>query len=140
MYSGTESDTGQPRTSAWTGWIYFAAVVMVMSGFFSIIWGITGIARDEVFVASPKSNLVIGLDYTAWGWIQLIGGIIVVLAGLGLLSGAIWAAAVTVAVAVLSAVGNLFVIGAYPVWSVIVIALDVLVIYAITVHGDAFLG
>jgi hypothetical protein len=87
-----------------------------------------------VFISGPRGN-VINLDYTAWGWIHLIVGIVVVLAGLGLFTGSVWASVVAVVVAVLSAVANLFVIGAYPVWSVIVIALDVLVIYAVTVHS-----
>lgn len=122
------------RATGWVGWIFFAAIMMVVSGFFDIIWGIVGIARDEVFIGGPKGN-VINLDYTTWGWINLILGIVMVLAGLGLLTGAIWASIIAIVLAVLSAIGNLLVIGAYPVWSVIVITLDVLVIYAISVHS-----
>jgi hypothetical protein len=137
MYTsaGGETDLRPSRATGWVGWIFFAAIIMVVSGFFDIIWGIVGIARDEVFVGGPRGN-VINLDYTAWGWINLVLGIVMVVAGLGLFTGAIWASVIAVLLAVLSAVGNLLVIGAYPVWSVIVIALDVLVIYAISVHGS----
>jgi hypothetical protein len=137
MYTsaGGETDLRPSRASGWVGWIVFAAIMMIVSGVFDIIWGIVGLARKEVFIRGPKGN-VINLDYTAWGWINLILGVVVLAAGMALLTGAIWASVVALILAVLSAVGNLLTIGAYPIWSVIVITLDVLVIYAITVHGD----
>jgi hypothetical protein len=119
--------------SGWVGWIVFASMMMIISGIFSIIWGIVALARDQVFVV--KGRNVIDLDYTAWGWIHLILGIVVLLAGVFLLKGGFVAGVVTIIIAMLSAIGNLLVISAYPIWSVIVIAIDVLVIYAVTVHG-----
>jgi hypothetical protein len=113
----------------------FGAVIMIVSGSFSIIWGIVGIVRDQVFVAGPKGN-VINLDYTTWGWIHLALGVVVVATGVALFTGSLWARILAVGFAVLSAIGNLLVLTAYPVWSTIVITLDVLVIYAITVHGN----
>ena len=127
-------DLRPSRVTAWVGWIYFAATMMVISGIFSIIWGIVGLVRDQVFVVGARGN-VVNLDYTTWGWINLIMGIVVFIAGLCLLTGSVLASIVAVTLAVLSIVGNLLVIAAYPIWSVIVISVDVLVIYAITVHG-----
>ena len=137
MYTSADpgTDMAPSRATRWVGWILFAAIMMVVSGVFDIIWGIVGIARDEVFVGGPKGN-VINLDYTTWGWLNLILGFVVLVAGLGLLTGAIWASVVAIVLAVSSAIANLLVIGAYPVWSVIVITLDILVIYAISVHGS----
>lgn len=137
MYTSADEsvDMRPSRTTAWVGWIVFAGVIMATSGIFTATWGLVALVRDEVFVVGPSGN-VIDLDYTAWGWVHLILGIVVFAAGLALFTGARWAYVIAVFLAVLSAVGNLFVIGSYPVWSTIVIALDVLVIYAITVHGD----
>jgi hypothetical protein len=136
MYTSADGnvDLEPSRATAWVGWIVFAALMMIMSGIFSIIWGIVALARKEVFVAGRRGN-VINLDFTAWGWIHLILGVLVLLAGFALFRGALWAGIVAIVIAVFSAVGNLLVIGSYPIWSTIVIALDVLVIYAITVHG-----
>ena len=74
-------------------------------------------------------------DYTAWGWVHLIGGIVVVGAGIGLFAGEIWARALGVIVAMVSAVMNIGFLSAYPIWSTIMIAVDILVIWALTVHG-----
>lgn len=127
-------DLRPSRVTGWVGWIYFAATMMVISGTFSIVWGIVGLVRDQVFLVRPNGN-VVNLDYTTWGWINLIAGIVVVGCGLALLTGSMVARIVAVIVAVLSIIDNLFVIAAYPIWSVIVISVDVLVIYAVTVHG-----
>ena len=127
-------DLRPSQVTAWAGWIYFAATMMIISGIFSIIWGIVGLVRDQVFVVGARGN-VVNLDYTTWGWINLIMGIVVFIAGLCLLTGSVLASIVAVTMAVLSIIGNLLVIAAYPIWSVIVISVNVLVIYAITVHG-----
>ncbi|MCW2522587.1 MAG: Membrane protein [Frankiales bacterium] len=136
MYTSADEDVDlrPSEVSAWVGWILFAAIALVLAGIFDIIWGIVALARDEVFVAGPRAN-VINLDYTTWGWINLIFGIVVLIVGMALFTGSIVASIAAIAIAVGQAVLNLLVIGAYPVWSVIVITLDVLVIYAIAVHG-----
>ena len=74
-------------------------------------------------------------DATAWGWIHLIAGIIVLLAGFGLFSGAVWARTVGVIVATISAIANFIWLPYYPLWSLTIIAIDVFVIWALTVHG-----
>lgn len=128
------TDLRKSHVSAWVGWILFAATMMSISGVFSIIWGLVALFRDEVFVAGPKGN-VVNINYTAWGWISIIIGALVLLTGMMLFTGNVLASVVAVVLAALSAVENLLTIGSYPIWSVIVIAVDILVIYAITVHG-----
>jgi hypothetical protein len=135
MYTSANDDVDMrpSQVSGWVGWIVFASMMMIISGVFSIIWGIVALARDEVFVVAGRN--VINLDYTAWGWIHVILGVVVLVAGIYLLQGSMVARVIAMVVAMLSAIGNLLVISAYPIWSVIVIAVDVLVIYAVTVHG-----
>lgn len=131
----TTPSPGARGTSAWVGWIAFAGVIMVMLGMFHVIEGIIALAQDEYFKASP-SRLVLNIDYTAWGWIHLVGGAVVVVAGVGVFAGQVWARAVGTVVAVLSAVVNLAFLSAYPLWSTLMIALAVVVIMALTVHGS----
>ena len=83
-----------------------------------------------------KNGLVLHVDYTAWGWTYLIGGIIMVAAGAALFAGQMWARVVAVALALASAVLNMAFFSAYPWWSAIMITFDVLVIWAVTVHGS----
>jgi hypothetical protein len=77
-------------------------------------------------------NYTFDLDVTAWGWIHLILGIVMILTGFSLFSGKTWAAVVAIALATLSAIANFFFIPYYPFWSILVIGLDVWVIWALT--------
>ena len=122
------------RTSGWTvGFVVFAAVMMMIVGCFQVIAGIAAIFEDEFFVVGP--NYIYDLDVTAWGWIHLILGVVLVLAGIGVMAGATWARVVGITLASLSAIANFFFIPYYPLWSILVIALDVAVIWALAVYG-----
>ena len=120
--------------TAWVGWIAFAGMMMLMLGSFHVIQGLVALFQDEYFMVG-KSGLVVHVDYTAWGWLHVIGGIIVAAAGLAVFTGRVWARTVGVIVAMVSAVVNVGFLSAYPVWSAIMIAIDILVIWALTVHG-----
>jgi hypothetical protein len=121
--------------TGWVGWVVFAGMMLVMLGVFHIIEGLVALFRDEVFLVGPK-GLVVNVDYTAWGWAHVIGGALAILVGACLLAGQLWARIVAVIVAMLSAIVNMAFLPAYPVWSAILITLDVLVIWAVTVHGS----
>lgn len=121
--------------SGWVGWIGFAGVIMMMLGTFHAIQGLVALFNDEYYLVG-SSGLVVSLDYTAWGWIHLIGGAVLVAAGLGVFGGQVWARTVGVIAAVLSAIVNVAFLAAYPVWSLMMIALDVVLILALTVHGS----
>jgi hypothetical protein len=116
------------------GWIIFAGIMMVMLGTFQAIEGLVAIFKDSYFVV-PRSGLVVSVDYTAWGWVHLLLGILVAGAGLGVMAGQMWARVIGILLALVSAVVNIAFIAANPVWSTILITLDVLVIYALAVHG-----
>jgi hypothetical protein len=118
----------------WTGWITFAGTIMVMLGAFHAIQGLVAIFKDDYFLVG-KSGLVVNVDYAAWGWLHLILGVIVAIAGVSVVAGRVWARIVGVTLALTSAVVNVAFLAAYPLWSVMMIALDVTVILALTVHG-----
>jgi hypothetical protein len=119
----------------WVGWIAFAGTLMVMLGAFHIIQGVVALVDDKYFLVT-RSGLVVSADYTTWGWVHLIAGVVVLVAGVFVFAGQVWARTVGVIVALLSALLNLGFLAAYPLWSVIMIALDVMVILALTVHGS----
>jgi hypothetical protein len=133
--SGSPARAGARVQTGWVGWIVFAGFMLVMVGAFHIIEGLVALFRDEVFLVGPR-GLVVNVDYTAWGWVHIIGGILAIATGAGLLAGQMWARILAVVVAFASAVINMAFLPAYPVWSAIVIAIDVLVIWAVTVHGS----
>lgn len=119
----------------WYGWFVFAGTMMIMLGVYHAIAGVVALVNDEYFLVTP-GGLLITADFTTWGWVHLILGVVVAAAGVALLSGALWARVVAVIIALVSSVINLAFLPAYPLWSAIMIALDVLVIYAVTAHGD----
>ncbi|WP_229073725.1 hypothetical protein [Actinoplanes sp. DH11] len=125
---------GRAQPSGWVGMVVFAGVMLLMLGGFQIVEGLVAIFRDDFYVTTA-AGLVIPMDFTAWGWTHLAIGLITLGAGFGILSGQMWARVTGIVVAVFSALANLAFLPAYPFWSTIMIALDVLVIYALTVHG-----
>jgi vacuolar-type H+-ATPase subunit I/STV1 len=122
------------QTTGWLGWIAFAGVMMLLMGTFHAIQGLVALFQDTYYLVA-ESGLIVQADYTTWGWVHLILGVVVVLAGIALLAGQMWARVVAVILAFGSALVNIAFLGAYPLWSMIMIAVDVLVIYAVTVHG-----
>jgi hypothetical protein len=121
--------------TGWVGWIAFASMMMVLLGSFHAIMGLVALFKNEVFFVG-ESGLIVNVDYTAWGWVHLLGGILVVAAGLGVLTGKVWARTVGVLLAMVSALVNIAFLPAYPIWSTIMIAVCILVIWALTVHGS----
>jgi hypothetical protein len=125
----------ESERTGWYGWIAFAGIMMCVLGIFHAIVGLVGLFESDYFYVG-ESGLMVEVDYTAWGWVHLLLGILIACAGFALTSGATWARLVAVVVAVVSAVINLAFMSAYPIWSVIMITIDILIIYAVTVHGD----
>jgi hypothetical protein len=129
--STTQADRAPSEAAA--GLSVFAAVAMMMIGSFQAIQGIVALANDTFYVVGPK--YVFQFDLTTWGWIHLALGILVAVAGYFVLQGAVWARTVGVIVAVISALFNFAWLPYYPVWSIIIITLNVFVIWALTAHG-----
>jgi hypothetical protein len=130
-----QSGHGYARQTGWRGVIVFAGTMMILLGSFHVMAGLVALFEEDYYLVT-RSGLLVDLDFTAWGWAHLILGLVVALGGVAVMSGKLWGQVVAVAVAMLSAIVNLAFMSAYPLWSVIMIALDVLVIYAVTAHGD----
>lgn len=118
-----------------TGWLSFAGIVAFVVGVFNVIDGLVALFRSDYYLVTSQDILV--FNFTAWGWIWLILGLSQIIIGAGLLTGQAWARAAGVAMAVLVAVGQIAFLRAFPVWSVIVIAMCVLLVWALTArtHG-----
>lgn len=121
------------EVSPWaTGLVLFAAALMIVSGIWSIFAGIAALFNDTVYVTTPE--YVYAFDITTWGWIHLLLGILVFVAGFGVVRGQTWARAVGIVLACLSLIANFLFIPHYPVWSLLIIALDVAVIWALATY------
>ncbi len=121
------------RVTGWVGWIWFAGMIMIMDGLFNVISGLYAIFKDNLYVETRNRLLV--FDLTGWGWIHLILGILLVLVGFALLAGQRWARVVAAVIVLINAVTQMAWISVNPWWSLIVIVVDVLVLYALIVHG-----
>ena len=125
--------------SAWAaGYAAFAGVVLILIGFFQAVAGLVAIVDDEFYVVGQE--YVFQFDVTTWGWIHLIIGIIVLLAGFGVFTGNVLARTVGVIVAGISALVAFAWLPWYPIWAVVIIALDIAVIWALTMHGRDITG
>jgi len=127
-------DTNDPSYSNWAvGWAGFAGVMLIMIGIFDAIQGLVALFNDEFFVVTQE--WVFEFDITTWGWIQLILGVVLIASGVGIFSGNVAARTIGVIVAGLAAIVNFAWLPYYPIWSIIVIAICVSVIWALTAHG-----
>ncbi len=124
----------EPEPTGWTGWIVFASFMMFLIGAFQVVQGLVAILNDDYY-AVTEGGLVVNFDFTVWGWVHLLLGVLLIASGAGVLAGNLAARIVGVLLAGLSAIANLLFIEAAPVWSIVMITVDVLVIYALTVHG-----
>ena len=123
-----------PQPSGWaTGFIVFAGVMMIMAGGFQSVAGLAALFEDGFYLSTP--NYLLEFDTTTWGWIHLLMGVVVLLAGIAVLNGQVWGRTVGVILAVLSAMVNFAFIPYYPFWSMLIIAVDIFVIWALTAHG-----
>lgn len=123
----------QTSSDSWTGWVVFASFMMIMIGFFQAIVGLTAIFKDAFYVAVP--NALITVDVTTWGWVHLLLSILVIFAGYAVMDGKVWGRTIGVLLALGGAVVNLAYIPYYPIWSILLVVVNVVVIYALTVHG-----
>lgn len=133
MATTDRSTTGRDYSGGAVALTATAGILMVMVGFFHAIQGLVALVNDTFFVYGDE--YVFKFDITTWGWIHLIGGLVVGLAGIALFQGAVWARSVAVAVACLSILASFLWLPFYPLWSLVVIAFDVFVIWALTLHG-----
>lgn len=125
------TQTNQP--TGWVGWVYFAGILLLVRAFFQAFFGIVALTKSTFYVVGPEQLAV--FNYSAWGWVHIALGMVLLFAGFSVLSGHLFGRVVAVVVAALSLLANLIFLPAYPVWAVAAIVIDALIIYAVVVHG-----
>ena len=128
------STEAQSEVTGWVGWIVFAGTMMAMLGVLHMFEGIVALFRNTQ-VVFPTSGLAIQVSYTQWGWLQIIAGALVLATGLALFTGRTWARTLGVILVFASVLVNFAWVNVYPFWSLTLLAIDFLVIYAIIAHG-----
>ncbi|MFI6483390.1 hypothetical protein ACIBH1_36055 [Nonomuraea sp. NPDC050663] len=121
------------KVTGWVGWIWFAGMMIILAGLFNLVSGIYAIIDDELYVTTRKGLLL--FDLTGWGWVHLILGVLLLVTGIAVSVGKGWARLIAVILVMLNALTQLTWIMVNPWWSLVVIAVDVLVLYALIVHG-----
>ena len=122
------------QPSGWVGWVYFAGILMFISGLFQVFLGIMALVNNTVYVVTEKS--LTAFNFTAWGWIHIILGVVLVTAAASVFSGRWWGRLVGSVIAGLAILENLIFLPAYPIWGIAAIALSATVMYALLVKGD----
>jgi hypothetical protein len=118
----------------YSGWVIFAAIMLFVVGVLNVIYGIAAIGDSKFFVQDQKYILS---NLNTWGWVTLIIGALQLLAAFSLWSGNLYGRVVAIFVASLSAVAALLSIPAYPFWSLAIFAIDIIIIYQVSLYGAA---
>jgi hypothetical protein len=132
MANNLSNSNIETRTS-WVGWVYFAGILMIIIGVLQSIAGLAALLNNNFYLVN-HGDLVV-FDITAWGWIHLILGIVILAASNAVFSGRVWGRTIGVILAMASLIDNFIFLPAYPVWSITMMILCLLFIYALTVHG-----
>jgi hypothetical protein len=130
-YSSSEPDAGP--VTMWASLVVLAGMLLALAGVFTLVQAIYALT-GHLFAAADGQPLV--LDLTTWGWVHLVLGGLQLLVGLAVLQGATWARVTAAVVVGLSAISQMMFLPTYPVWSLLLIALDVLVVWALCMHGS----
>ncbi|MEY9844771.1 hypothetical protein [Streptacidiphilus sp. MAP5-3] len=129
--SGAPRAAHLSRRPVATGWTFFAAVMMIIGGVLAIFEGISAIAKDDLVIVTR--NYAYKMNTAGWGWIHLILGVLIVVAGVALFGGAMWARVVGIGLAGLGMIANFLWLPYYPFWAIVLIAVDIFVIWALCV-------
>jgi uncharacterized membrane protein len=129
----SDTQAAEPKFTAWVGWIWFASLMMILLGLFSALYGLVALFNDTYYAVGRQGLLV--FDITQWGWIHLVVGLAALAAGFGLRRGAMWARVLAVVVASINAIVQFAFMSASPGWALTAIVFDLLVIWAVVVHG-----
>ena len=127
MAKQTKADSG------WTGWVAFASIMLAIMGIFHMIAGFVALFQEDVYAITP--NYVWVFDYSQWGWIHIFGGLLAFIAAGSLLKGNVFGRVVAVLVTMASVIANMAFVPIYPIWSIMMVVLGILVIWAVVVHG-----
>jgi hypothetical protein len=132
--SGTASDRYQSAAPI-SGWIIFAGVLMLVEGFLDAMWGLAAIINSEVITVGGRGGVVVW-DISAWGWGHLILGTLVAITGLGLLAARSWARWLGILFVSLNMLVQFGTFSLFPLWSILIIALDIVILYQLTARWE----
>ncbi|MGZ8744985.1 MAG: DUF7144 family membrane protein [Nocardioides sp.] len=126
----------ESRTRLWSGMISFAAFMMLMVGGFHVVGGFVALFEEDQYQVG-STDLLVSVDYNAWGIAHMALGVGMMLAASALFFRKTWGRVVAVVLASVGAITNLAFLSAAPLWYALMIGIDVLIIYAVTVHPDS---
>ena len=138
MATAAPSPTSTPATEpepGLGGWVLFAALMLVMAGSFSLLYGLAAVLNDDVVTVGGSGGVIVW-DFTTWGWVHMALGVVALGTAFGLFAMRGWARWTAITIATINAIAQLTIITAFPIWALIVIALDVTVIYQLTVNWN----
>jgi hypothetical protein len=120
--------------TGWTGWGVFASVLLLIAGIFDLIFGLAAVIGPNTTVVVTETGLF-AVDVAAWGWWHIISGLSLIVLSFFLYRGATWARVIAIIIVIINAVGQLTLLSVQPWWSLAILTVDLLIIYALTVHG-----
>lgn len=121
------------QLSGWGGWVFFAGILMLAAGVFQTFLGVLALANGDIYAVGP--NAIVTFNVTAWGWIHIAVGVLLMLAASAVFSGKLWGRVVGAIMVAGSLVTNLAFLPAYPIWALVAATIDVILLYALTVRG-----
>lgn len=128
---------GSKTVTGWAGWVYFAGILLILRGISQAFLGITALVNKHYLFVNTNNGLVVTTsNMSAWGWVDLAIGLLVLAVGFSVVHGSTWARVVAVLFTGVSFLVNMAFLGIFPVWSIVAMAVDALIIYALVVHGD----
>jgi hypothetical protein len=119
--------------TAWAGFVVLAAVLMCIVGVFNFVTGLVAVFNDTIY--SQRGSVTVVLDVTGWGWFHIVWGILLFGTGMALYAGMTWARVVAIVLVSVNMITQLMEMPAYPLWGLAILALDILILWAIIVHG-----
>jgi len=125
----------EKTVTGWVGWIMFAAYFMIIGGVFDIMQGLAALFRDQSYFVVAENGLLT-FNFTSWGWIHLLFGLAMIGVGVLLLRGSTFARILAIIIVGLNMVSQFAWLAAYPVWGIIALVIDALILYALLVHGS----
>jgi hypothetical protein len=127
-------NAAEGRVTEWVGMVLFAGILLATVGFFNLIEGVIALFRDDFYLVR-SDGLVLSFDYTVWGFILLISAVLLMGTGWGVVAGKTWARVAAIVIVFVDTLFNMLFLPAYPVWTSLIIALNVFLIFVLVVHG-----
>jgi len=124
--AGTTHDK-LPAGAGPNGWLAFAGIMLFLNGMFGALWGLSAILNSKVVTVGGSGVTI--WDFTTWGWIVLVIGVLMAMTGIGLFTGNTAARGAAIVFTLLHALAQFGAISAFPLWGILMISLDVVILY-----------